>query len=210
VNLSWNNLCLLKEEITPVANSFPRDSQFPWCLSSLFLVYHSFTRRVPLIMGYVYSNPLIWYVDRWCEWSQTPMRGKTNWLMGMRMDHPVNKIYSDGLHFKWLPEAATEQLAWIGRPNSVSDHTQILDLHIFSSLEGFVQNIVACMQRRNLFKIFGATSFWTFYWQLLVHVYCYHFEVNLGSHGQQSGQAKGLDPFLNCFENAAYHNPILP
>jgi hypothetical protein len=36
VNLSSNNLCLLKEENTPIhaiamnTNSFPRDSQFPW------------------------------------------------------------------------------------------------------------------------------------------------------------------------------------
>jgi hypothetical protein len=39
VNLSLNNLCLLKEENTPVAmntNSFPEIVNFPWCLNCCF------------------------------------------------------------------------------------------------------------------------------------------------------------------------------
>jgi hypothetical protein len=53
VNLSLNNYCLLKEDKTTVTmstNSFPS-----WMSELFFLVYHSLTRRVPLIMGYVYS-----------------------------------------------------------------------------------------------------------------------------------------------------------
>jgi hypothetical protein len=38
-----------------------RDSQFPWCLSCCFwYVYHSFTRRVQLIMGNVYVTGRIY------------------------------------------------------------------------------------------------------------------------------------------------------
>jgi hypothetical protein len=47
-----NNLCLLKEEKTPVAMS--TNSSISLVSDLLFLVYHCFTRRVPLIMGYVY------------------------------------------------------------------------------------------------------------------------------------------------------------
>jgi hypothetical protein len=53
VNLFLNNICLLKEEKTPIVmstNSFPRES-VSLVRELLFLEYHSFTRRVPLIMG---------------------------------------------------------------------------------------------------------------------------------------------------------------